>query len=124
MKLSPILENYLEVIFLLSEEGVGARLSDIAEKVGVTKATANRAIATLSQFGLVVNERYKEIHLNPKGQAYADGIFHKHKVIKQFFIDVLQIDKDVANQEACLIEHVISSDSIRAMEHFMKQHCR
>ncbi|MFS0820733.1 metal-dependent transcriptional regulator [Bacillus sp. 1P02SD] len=122
MKLSSILEDYLETIFLLSKEGVGVRLSDIADKVGVTKASTNRAMATLSQFGLVHNERYKEIHLTPKGYEYANGIFHKHKVVKQFFIDILQIDKDIADREACLIEHVISSNSIRAMEHFMRQH--
>jgi Mn-dependent DtxR family transcriptional regulator len=113
------MESYLDAIFLLSEEGDGARLSDIADKVGVTKASANRAIATLSEFGLVRNERYREIHLTPNGRAYAYGIFHKHTVIKQFLIEVLQIDADVADRDACLIEHVISSDSIRAMKHFV-----
>lgn len=122
MKLSSTLEDYLETILLLSEGDSGVRLSDIADKVGVTKASTNRAITMLSQAGLVHYERYREIRLTPTGYAYADGILHKHKVIKQFFIDVLHVDKDVADQEACLIEHVISSNTIRSMENFLKKH--
>lgn len=119
MKLSPTMENYLEAVFLLSEEGVGVRLSDIAEKVGVTKATANRAMATLSNLKLVRKEHYKEVHLTSEGHTYANTIFHKHTVIKQFFTDVLQIDADIADQEACKIEHVISADSVLAMQQFV-----
>lgn len=119
MKLSPTMENYLETIYLLSEEGVGARLSDIAEKVGVTKASANRAMATLSDLNFVRKEHYKEVHLTPEGLAYATTILHKHTVIKQFFIEVLQIDANIADQEACKIEHVISSDSVLAMQQFL-----
>jgi DtxR family transcriptional regulator, Mn-dependent transcriptional regulator len=119
MKLSPTMEAYLEVIYLLSEEGVGARLSDIAEKVGVTKASANRAMVTLSNLSFIRQERYKEVHLTPEGLAYANTIFHKHNVIKQFFIEILQIDADLADKEACKIEHVISSDSILAMQRYV-----
>ncbi|MCM3293291.1 metal-dependent transcriptional regulator [Paenibacillus sp. MER 180] len=119
MKLSPTMEDYLETVFLLSQEGAGARLSDIADKVGVTKASANRAVATLSSLRLVQKEHYKEIHLTPEGLAYANRIVHKHEVIKQFFMNVLLVDADIAEQDACMIEHVISSDSVRAMQQFV-----
>jgi DtxR family transcriptional regulator, Mn-dependent transcriptional regulator len=119
MKLSPTMEDYLETILLLSEEGTGARLSDIAEKVGVTKASANRAMVTLSNQRFIRQERYKEVHLTPEGVAYANTIVHKHTVIKQFFTEVLQIDAEIADQEACRIEHVISLDSVLAMQRYM-----
>jgi Mn-dependent DtxR family transcriptional regulator len=60
-KLSVTLENYLEAIFELSgrEGGAGARLTDIAERLSVTKATANAAMASLAEKGMVKNERWR-----------------------------------------------------------------
>lgn len=118
-KLSFTMENYLEAIYKLSIDEKGARVSDIAEMLGVTKATTNSAMATLSEKGLIVNEKYREIFLTPAGLKLAEFTSKKHKVILNFFTQVLKIDAVIADIDACAIEHVISSASISAMQQFL-----
>jgi DtxR family Mn-dependent transcriptional regulator len=119
-KLTFAMENYLEAIFELSLNGTGARVSDIAERMGVTKASTNSAMSTLSEKGLITNEKYKEVFLTPEGLELAKLIANKHHVIQQFLSTVLHIDIAVADKDACAIEHVISNQSVSAMQHYIQ----
>jgi len=119
-KLTFTMENYLEAIYELSTQGAGARVSDIALRLGVTKASTNSAMSTLSEKGLIVSEKYKEVFLTPEGLKLAELTSKKHHVIRQFLTEVLKVELSVAEADACAIEHVISSDSIAAMQLFMQ----
>lgn len=119
-KLTFTMENYLEAIYELSSQGTGSRVSDIANRLGVTKASTNSAMSTLAKKGLIFNEKYKEIFLTPRGLKLAKSISKKHHVIQQFLTKILKVDPSVADSDACAIEHVISNDSIVAMKEFMK----
>ena len=121
-KLSFTMENYLEAIYELDPEGGGARVSDIAERMGVTKASTNSAMATLSEKGLIINEKYREVYLTPEGLKLGRLTADKHRVIQRFFINVLAVDPDIADEDACAIEHVISEDSVSAMVEFMRNY--
>ncbi|NLC52548.1 MAG: metal-dependent transcriptional regulator [Firmicutes bacterium] len=114
------MENYLEAIYELSNGNSGVRVSDISERLGVTKPSVNNAISTLAEKGLVTTEKYKKIYLTPTGLERAKLTSKKHQIIQRFFIEVLKIDADVADQDACSIEHVISGDSIQAMQEYMQ----
>ncbi len=113
------MENYLEAIYELTTNGRGARVSDIANRLGVTKASTNSAMATLSQKGLIETEKYREIYLTPAGRELAESTSKKHHVIRQFFTDILKIETGTADRDACAIEHVISADAILAMQRFI-----
>ena len=119
-KLTFSMENYLEAIYELSNGNSGVRVSDISERLGVTKPSVNSAISTLAEKGLVTTEQYKKIHLTPTGLERAKLTSKKHQIIQRFFTEVLKIDADVADQDACSIEHVISGDSIQAMQEYMQ----
>lgn len=119
-KLTFTMENYLEAIYELSGGSSGARVSDIAERLGVTKASVNSAMSTLAERGLVVSEKYRKVFLTPAGLEQAKLTSNKHRVIRKFLTDVLDVDTDVADKDACSIEHVISNDSVRAMQEFMR----
>lgn len=119
-KLTFSMENYLEAIYELSNGNSGVRVSDISERLGVTKPSVNSAISTLAEKGLVTTEKYKKIYLTPTGLERAKLTSKKHQIIQRFFIEVLKIDADVADQDACSIEHVISCDSIQAMQEYMQ----
>lgn len=119
-KLTFTMENYLEAIYELSSQGTGARVSDIASRLGVTKASTNSAMSTLAEKGLIVNEKYREVFLTPEGLKLAELTSKKHQVIQRFLSTVLKIDPAVADNDACAIEHVISNDSIAAMLEFMR----
>jgi DtxR family Mn-dependent transcriptional regulator len=120
-KLTFTMENYLEAIYELSPEGDGARVTDIAERLGVTKASTNSAMATLSEKGLIVNEKYREVFLTEEGLKIARLTANKHHIIQQFLTRVLKVDTAVAAEDACAVEHVISWNSVLAMEDFMKK---
>ncbi len=115
-KLSFAMENYLETIYELSGGGAGARISDIAQRLGVAKASANNAMSTLAQKGLITNEKYKEVFLTEKGRQIAELTSKKHHVIRRYFTEILNIDPAIADEDACAIEHVISDRSIEAMQ--------
>jgi len=119
-KLTFTMQNYLEAIYELSQGGKGARLSDIASRLGVTKASTNSAMATLAERGLITNEKYREIYLTAAGYDVAEFTSKKHQTIKEFLIEVLGVKKSIADEDACAIEHVISSDSIIAMQKFLR----
>ena len=119
-KLTFTMENYLEAIYELSYNGGGVRVSDIATRLGVTKASTNSAMATLSERGLITNEKYREVFLTPAGLEIAESTSRKHHIICQFFTRVLKIDFAIADKDACAIEHVISNESIDAMQEYME----
>lgn len=118
-KLTVAMENYLEAIYELSLDGNGVRVSDIARRMGVTKASTNNAMASLSEKGLIINDKYAKIYLTPAGQSLADVTSQKHQTVRRLFISVLGIDPDIADQDACAIEHVISKESILAIQEFL-----
>lgn len=121
-KLTFTMENYLEAVYELSRGGAGARVSDIADRLRVTRPSTNSAIATLSAKGLITNEKYGEIFLTPAGRKAAESTANKHHTIQRFFSEVLKLDFGTADTDACAIEHVISNDSIQAMQAFMRTH--
>ncbi|UWG98454.1 metal-dependent transcriptional regulator [Dehalobacter sp. DCM] len=115
-ELSYKMENYLEAIYELSRDGNSARVSDIARKLGVSKASTTSAMASLSEKGLIVAEKYREIYLTPSGLKLAQSTSCKHQVIHQYLTEILHVDPAIADSDACAIEHVISNDSIKAMQ--------
>lgn len=119
-KLTFTMQNYLEAIYELSPNGDGVRVTDIADRLGVTKASTNSAMSSLSEKGLIVSEKYKEVFLTDDGLRIAKLTANKHHIIQQFLIKVLKVDADIADEDACAIEHVISWKSVSAMEEFMK----
>lgn len=119
-KLSFTLENYLEAIYELSKDGYGARVSDIATSLDVTKASTTSAMASLADKGLITYQKYREIRLTPKGLELAKKTSHKHEIIQQFFEEVLKITPSTADTDACAIEHVISKESVDAMIKYLK----
>ncbi len=121
-KITSTMENYLEAIYELSSEETGARVSDIAERLGVTKASTNSAMATLSEKGLIISEKYKEVFLTPAGLKLAKCTSQKHEVLQKFFTEVLKIDASTADKDACAIEHVISNDVIYALRQFLSHY--
>lgn len=123
-KLSFVMENYLEAVYELSKGGMGARVSDIAERLNVTKASTNSAMTTLAEKGLITNEKYGEIFLTPAGKKLAEITSGKHRIIREFFVKLLNIDPRIADEDACAIEHVISGDSVQAMEEFMRAYIK
>lgn len=116
--LTPANEDYLEAIVEL-EEAVGdferapeIRSVDIANLLVVSKASVNKALQTLREAGYVEQERYGRITLTDSGRSYGKEIWKRHRILRSFLVNDLGVDEEVANDEACEMEHAISQDTM------------
>ena len=110
MLLGESLEDYLETIMILSEKGK-VRSIDVAKLMGVSKPSVNKAVNNLKERGLITQETYGDIHLTQAGTTMAQTIFHRHKSIRRFLVEVLNVSADTAEKDACRIEHIISDET-------------
>lgn len=119
-KLTFSMENYLEAVYELSAGTGSARVSDIAVRMGVSKASVNNAMNVLHQRGLVENEKYREIYLTEEGQRVAKLTSQKHHILHALLYKIMGVDNDQANEDACAIEHVISEESTEKILAFLE----
>lgn len=114
-KLSVSMDNYLEAVYELSNNNFGARITDIAARLHVSKASASNAMSVLAEKGFITNKKYQLVNLTPVGIKQAKFTSQKHAIIKKYFTDILFIESSIADTDACAIEHVISDHSVYAM---------
>lgn len=112
MNLSSSLEDYLEAIFNLSSENNIARSKDIAKLLGISRPSVTGALRVLKKKGLVNYKPYDYVTLTQSGQLAAAEIARKHNILKAFLINVLGIDKELAQQAACKAEHALGTEII------------
>ncbi len=112
--LTPAHEDYIEAIVELeeSQSHPEIRSVDIANLLSVSKASVNKAVQTLRDAGYIEQERYGRITLTDEGRAYGKEIWARHNMLRRFLIDDLGLDEDRASEEACEMEHTVSSDTI------------
>lgn len=115
------LEDYLEAVFVLSNQKDNVRVTDIAEFLGVSKPSVNRAVNTLTQIGFLEHITYGDIIITPEGESYAANVLRRHKLIKQFLINTLGVDEENAENDACKMEHVMSSTTIDKLYEYLER---
>lgn len=118
-KISGALEDYLEAILYLEEKQKVARVKDIADRMGILRGSVTSGLKTLSEKGLINYEPYRFITLTPKGEKIAKEITRRHKTIKAFLKDVLLIDEEVAEENACRMEHAMDKHVIDRLIEFI-----
>ena len=89
----------------------GVRSVDVAEQLGVSKASVNKAVSTLRDAGYVEQNRYGRIQLTDTGLVYAKRVWRCHRMLRLFWERDLGVDPKVADEEACLMEHALSDDT-------------
>ncbi len=120
MTLSQSLEDYLETILILSEEDESVRVRDVAERLGVKKPSVVAAVKSLVEKDLINHERYGSLRLTPAGSAIAHEVYHRHKIIYSFLNQVLGVDEETAERDACQLEHNMSADTMERLLKFIE----
>lgn len=109
-------EEYLETIQgLINRTSSPAKNKDIAKELEISPATVTEMIQRLSDEGLVTHAPYRGVELTESGIIQANNLQRKHLVLKNFFTRVLDINEEVADQEACALEHVMSDVVLERM---------
>ena len=115
-------EDYLEAIVMLggtTENPV--RSVDIANKLGVSKASVNKAMNSLKEKGFADQPYYGDVTLTEDGYRYGAAVLERHELLRKFLTKVLGIPEDTAEEEACLMEHAISDESFKKWNSYIKQ---
>ena len=103
--LSPSLEDYLEAILLAVRKSRVARVRDIAKRLNVGMSAVTAALKALAKQELINYEPYQFITLTDRGREVANEISSRHRVLREFFTDVLGLDDETAEANACRMEH-------------------
>lgn len=113
-KYSESLEDYLEAINV--KGGQNVKSIELAKHLNVSRASVNKAINTLVDKGLVNKEYYGDISLTEEGKKISSKILWKHKLLKKFLVEFLDVDEEIASEEACGLEHSISDETASKLE--------
>ena len=109
-------EDYLECIVRIAREdesaGQGVRSVDIAQRLNVSKASVNKAVAALKASGMVEQSHYGKVMLTEKGRAAGEAVWYRHRLLRTFLVRELGVEFDVADEEACMMEHALSEDTM------------
>ncbi|VAW41373.1 hypothetical protein MNBD_DELTA04-599 [hydrothermal vent metagenome] len=111
-KLSASLEDYIEAIYNIVAEKEVARGKDIAARLSVSGASVTEAVRSLAKKGLINYAPYEAISLTDTGRRAAEDVVRRHNALKRFFVSVLAVDKDLAEQGACRVEHAAPQEII------------
>ncbi len=117
--LSREMEDYLETIASLIRTGGEARVTDIAERLSVRKPTVTLALRSLAEKGLVHYQPYAQPTLTESGRKIAQRVQHRHDVLKRFLVDVLLLREDLAEANACRLEHAVDKEVLDHLAHFV-----
>ncbi|MDR1863073.1 MAG: metal-dependent transcriptional regulator [Treponema sp.] len=117
------LEDYLEMVSFLSDEGE-VRVTDIASRLGVSKPSVLTALRTLEEQGLLEHERYKTVTLTKKGGLLAADIRDRHHFLTAFLRDILGVSAEIAEKDACKMEHLLSGETLKKIRTLTKSRAK
>lgn len=121
-KMSMSHKDYLEAIVMLGgTTEASVRSVDIATKLGVSKASVNKAVSALKEQGLAEQPYYGDVTLTEEGYAYGSSVLDRHRMLSLFLSKALGIPEERAEREACLMEHAISDESFEKWSSYIKK---
>ena len=121
MKIQESAENYLETILLLQQRKGSVRSIDIANELEFSKPSVSVAMKNLRLNGYIEMDGSGLISLLPAGRAIAEAVLEKHRLMTEFLM-ALGVSPQVAAEDACRIEHVLSDESFEAIKNHAKKY--
>ncbi len=116
-----ITEQYLKVIYKLTEGGGSARTSDMAEELKIAPASVTEMLHKLSARGYIKHEPYKGVTLKPKGMRVATKVTRKHRLLERFLTDFMGLKGPTTHQQACKMEHALTDEAERTLCRMMQR---
>jgi len=113
-------EMYLETIFVLSQTSSSVRSIDVCEHMGYSKPSVSRAIGLLKNGGYVQVDENGFLSLTEAGLEIANKMYERHTLLTDFLVR-LGVDRNIATEDACKIEHHLSDESFAAIKRYAEQ---
>lgn len=116
--LSKSLEEYIKTMYILKMDNGEIRVTDIANYIGCSKPSVNKAIKQLKIEGLVEYETYGEIELTAEGKKLAKKILEAYDITYLFLNEILHVKGDLAEDEAKEMKNILSDDTLNKLAKF------
>ncbi len=108
-------EMYLETIYVLSKKIGNVRSIDVGEYMGYSKPSVSRAVGLLKNGGYIRVDENGFLTLTDVGLELAENIYERHTIISDFLVKI-GVSRETADEDACRIEHIISSETFEAIK--------
>jgi DtxR family Mn-dependent transcriptional regulator len=118
--LSPSHEHYLRAIWDVRERFGYARVTDVAQTLGISHATLSTGLRALEERGLVGHDSHRFLVLSETGERVAREVHHRHSVLRRFLHGILGVDAEIAEREACLMEHDVGPETTERLVDFIR----
>ena len=118
--LTSVMEDYLEAIVELDEDKKAVRVKDIAKRMAVKMPSVSSMLKTLNDRGLVNYEKYEYVELTKDGADIGKEMRRRHEILLRFLTDILKIEFEIADEEACKMEHTLSYSTLESLVSFME----
>ena len=114
-------EDYLETIYRLKKKNGTVYSIDVARELGYSRPSVSRAMSILREDEYItMEEPDKEINLTEKGRKKAVEVYDRHKTLTLFLQKTAGVSEKIAEQDACRIEHIISTSTFRGIKNYIK----
>jgi Mn-dependent DtxR family transcriptional regulator len=114
-KLTASKEDYLKVMLAMSDQQE-IHSCEVADALGVTRASVSHMMMVLKEDGFVSKEKYGKVCLTAEGKKLAAEVVRRYDLLKDFFGEFLGVKPETAAKDACEIEHLISLETIEKIE--------
>ncbi len=119
MELGESMEDYLEAILVLSQQIEHVRSVDVASYLGFSKPSVSHAVKLMEKKGLVQLDDSKILDLTDEGRQIAQATYQRHCFFTQMFEEI-GVPKEIAEEDACRIEHYISEETYQAIQKYFE----
>ncbi|MCD7831372.1 MAG: metal-dependent transcriptional regulator [Firmicutes bacterium] len=121
MKLQESGQMYLKAIYVLSQRKPHVRAIDVVKHMGYSKPSVSRAVNVLERGGYLTRDDSGFLYLTDEGKKIASETYERYQLLTELFI-MLGVSEEVASDDACRIEHVISDETMHALKTHITKH--
>lgn len=121
MKLQQSAENYLETIYMLTKTKGSCRSVDIAKELGFSKPSVSVAMKNLRENGYIDVMGDGRIVLLKEGRIIAENLFERHTILTKCLVEI-GVPEEIASEDACKVEHIISEETFEAIKRSLENH--
>ncbi len=114
-------EDYLETILMIKNKKGYVRSIDVARELGFSRPSVSRAISILQTGGYLRKEDDGELVLTEAGLEKANSVYERHTTLTEFLMTVADVDTQIAEEDACRIEHILHKETFEGIKKFMKK---
>ena len=121
MAVSEAIENYLETIYILSQQQNEVHAIDICSYLSYSRPTVSIVLRQMREHGLVTVNEENHIFLTEEGLSIAMHMYERHELLTRMLM-LLGVSRETALRDACKIEHDLSEETFEAIKHHIQEY--